>query len=353
MFLPDRYVRGTCPVCSTPDQYGDSCENCGATYSPLELKDAVSAALRNASDSSRIRSSVLQAQRFRGRAPRLGTAARRREHGAQARRMVRGGAQGLGHLARRAVFRLRDPRRARQVLSMSGSMLRSATWRAFSRSAAARASISTSYWGPDSSAELYHFIGKDILYFHTCSGRPMLEGAGYRKPSGVFVHGFLTVDGQKMSKRRGTFITMANLREARRPRLLALLLRRQARSRRRRHRPEPRGSRRQGQRRSRRQARQHRKPLRGLHPQRSTAGGSPKRSRRGALRRHSQTRPTRSRADYESRRLRARHAARSWRWPTAPTNTSTSTSHGLRRKTPLAVRRCSTSARSASISFVH
>ena len=116
MFLPDRYVRGTCPVCSTPDQYGDSCESCGATYSPLELKDAVSTVSGTPPTVRESEHLFLKLERFRGRAARVGAGARRRRARAQARRVVQGGPQGLGHLARRALLRLPHSRRARQVL---------------------------------------------------------------------------------------------------------------------------------------------------------------------------------------------------------------------------------------------
>jgi methionyl-tRNA synthetase len=85
------------------------------------------------------------------------------------------------------------------------------------------------YWRPDSTTELYHFIGKDILYFHALFWPAELEHAGYRTPSKVFAHGFLTVDGSKMSKSRGTFITAELPRPRPRPGVAALLLRRQAR----------------------------------------------------------------------------------------------------------------------------
>jgi methionyl-tRNA synthetase len=88
-------------------------------------------------------------------------------------------------------------------------MHRSATWRASVTSASAGREAGLdfdAFWNADSTAELYHFIGKDIIYFHALFWPAMLHGAGFRKPTGVFAHGFLTVDGQKMSKSRGTFI---------------------------------------------------------------------------------------------------------------------------------------------------
>ena len=121
------------------------------------------------------------------------------------------------------------------------------------------------FWGADSTHELYHFIGKDIPYFHALFWPAMLSGAGYRKPSGLFVHGHVTVDGQKMSKRRGNVHHGRDLREAARPGLSALLLRGEARLDHRRSRSELRRLRREGELRPRRQAREHREPLRGVH----------------------------------------------------------------------------------------
>ena len=117
MFLPDRYVKGECPVCHTADQYGDSCENCGSTYTPDKLINPVSTHQRHAAGVARVRALLLQARRFhRGAAPVAGRRRRAPARSArQARRVVRGGPAGLGHLARRALLRLRDPGRARQV----------------------------------------------------------------------------------------------------------------------------------------------------------------------------------------------------------------------------------------------
>ena len=141
------------------------------------------------------------------------------------------------------------------------------------------------FWGRDSSAELYHFIGKDIVNFHALFWPAMLEGAGYRKPTALNVHGYLTVNGQKMSKSRGTFVKGAHLPRPPGPGIPALLLRLQARPRRRGPRPEPRGLRAEGQLRPGRQGRQHRQPLRRLHPQGQRRRAGRRRSCAGAARR--------------------------------------------------------------------
>ncbi|MGD8907070.1 MAG: methionine--tRNA ligase [Gammaproteobacteria bacterium] len=208
MFLPDRFVRGTCPRCGAEDQYGDSCESCGATYSPSDLVEPVS---------------VLSGTR---------PVERESEH---------------------LFFRLSDCQEGLQSWAASGSLQESVrrkldewfevglqdwdisrdapyfgfaipdmpgkyfyVWldapvgymASFKHLAASVPALDfDEFWEPDSDTELYHFIGKDIVYFHALFWPAVLGAAGYRLPTAVFVHGFLTVNGEKMSKSRGTFIT--------------------------------------------------------------------------------------------------------------------------------------------------
>jgi len=205
MFLPDRYVRGHCPVCDTPDQYGDSCENCGATYSPLDLKDPVSVI-------SGTRPAVRESEHFFFRLGdfeqelRLWVA----EHidPSLVRKLDEWFKAGLKDwdISRDA------PYFGFEIPGETGKFFY--VW--FDAPIGYMASFLNlcrrtnldfdAYWHAGHGTELYHFIGKDIVYFHTLFWPAVLSGAGYRKPSGVFVHGFLTVDGQKMSKSRGTFI---------------------------------------------------------------------------------------------------------------------------------------------------
>ena len=205
MFLPDRYVRGTCPNCGTPDQYGDSCEICGATYSPLDLKDAVSTCPAR-SRCARVRAPVLEARQLRGElrewVPKHVDAPRSRPSSTNGSRR----ASGLGHLARSALLRLPDPGRARKFfyvwldapIGYMASFLNSVPAPGPRlRRVPGRRQPSTS--STTSSA-------RTSSYFHALFWPAMLSGAGYRKPSALFVHGLLTVDGEKMSKSRGTFI---------------------------------------------------------------------------------------------------------------------------------------------------
>ena len=207
MFLPDRYVKGSCPRCGTPDQYGDSCEVCGATYQPADLKDPVS---------------VLSGTRPVERESehlffRLG------DFEPMLREWTRSGALQeavANKLDEWFEAGLRDwdvsrdaPYFGFEIPGAPGKYFY--VWldapigymASFANLCARTGMDFDSYWRPGGDTELHHFIGKDILYFHSLFWPATLEGAGYRKPTGVYVHGFLTVNGQKMSKSRGTFIT--------------------------------------------------------------------------------------------------------------------------------------------------
>lgn len=205
MFLPDRYVRGTCPKCGTADQYGDSCEVCGSTYSPLELKDAVSTISGTAP-------AVRESEHIFLKLGEFETKVRDWVHehmdAGMARKLDEWFDVGLQDwdISRDApYFGFEIPEESEKyfyvwfdaVIGYMSSFLN------YCRENELRFE---DFWSADSNAELYHFIGKDIVYFHAIYWPAMLDGAGYRMPSGVFAHGFLTVDGQKMSKRRGTFI---------------------------------------------------------------------------------------------------------------------------------------------------
>jgi methionyl-tRNA synthetase len=219
MFLPDRYIRGECPKCGAADQYGDSCEACGAAYAPTDLKNPVSAVsgatpVRKSSDHYFFRLSDPRCQAFLRKATRevcktqpeavnklqewLGEEGENRltdwdiSRDAPYFGFEIPGAPGkyfyvwldapIGYFGSLKNLAARTP--AIDVAAF------------IERDAAARAGT-----------EMYHFVGKDILYFHALFWPAELAHAGYRIPTAVFAHGFLTVDGQKMSKSRGTFIT--------------------------------------------------------------------------------------------------------------------------------------------------
>jgi len=207
MFLPDRYVRGTCPRCAAPDQYGDSCESCGATYTPADLVNPISvlsgtAPVQRDSEHLFFRlgdfEPMLREWTGGGRLQPAVTAKLDEWFSAGlrdwdiSRDAPYFGFEIPGEPGKYFYVWLDAP------IGYLGSLLDYCrrTGDDFDR-----------YWARDSAAEVYHFIGKDIVYFHTLFWPAVLHGAGYRAPTSVFVHGFLTVNGQKMSKSRGTFIT--------------------------------------------------------------------------------------------------------------------------------------------------
>ncbi len=206
MFLPDRYVRGTCPNCGTPDQYGDSCENCGRDLFAARSQGRRLDAVGHEAVGARVRAFVLEAQQLRKRAQRVGAEARRRRARTQARRVVQGGLKDWDISRDPPYFGFAIPGEKNKFFYV---------W--FDAPIGYMASFLNlcrrtpgldfgEFWDAGSRHELYHFIGKDIPYFHALFWPAMLSGAGYRKPSALFVHGHVTVDGEKMSKRRGTFI---------------------------------------------------------------------------------------------------------------------------------------------------
>jgi methionyl-tRNA synthetase len=208
MFLPDRYVKGTCPNCGAIEQYGDSCENCGATYSPLDLKDAVSVLSGTPPTVRESEHVFLKLGLFEQE---LKSWVSERVDPALARKLDEWFKAGLKDwdISRDPPyfgFRIPDERDKYFYVWFDAPIGYMASFLNLCR----RTGLEfEAFWGAESKHELYHFIGKDIPYFHALFWPAMLSGAGYRKPSALFVHGHLTIDGQKMSKRRGTFIPAA------------------------------------------------------------------------------------------------------------------------------------------------
>jgi methionyl-tRNA synthetase len=206
MFLPDRYVRGTCPVCNKPDQYGDSCENCGATYSPLDLKDAVSTVSGTPPTVRESEHLFLKLSEFEVE---LRAWVEAHVDTVLARKLGEWFKTGLRDwdISRDAPyfgFRIPGEQDKFFYVWFDAPIGYMASFLNLCR----RLDVDfDEFWGAESRHELYHFIGKDIPYFHALFWPAMLSGANYRKPTGLFVHGHVTVDGQKLSKRRGNFIT--------------------------------------------------------------------------------------------------------------------------------------------------
>ena len=223
MFLPDRYIKGECPKCGAKDQYGDSCEVCGATYAPTDLKNPYStvsgaAPVRKASEHYFFKLSDKRCEEF-----------------------LRGYTQGVNenaHLQAEAANKMKEwLGEAGEAKLSDWDISRDAPYFGFpipgtdgkkffyvwldapvgyfgsflnyvkKQQAKGITIDADAFLKPGGDTELVHFIGKDILYFHALFWPAMLQHAGFRTPSKVYAHGFLTVNGEKMSKSRGTFIT--------------------------------------------------------------------------------------------------------------------------------------------------
>ena len=206
MFLPDRFVKGTCPKCKSEDQNGDSCDNCGATYSPTEVlnpRSVVSGATPVLRDSEHYFFDLPAFEQMLKDWTRSGALQEE-----MANKLAEWFDQGLRQwdISRDApYFGFEIPNAPGKYfyvwldapIGYMGSF----------KNLCDKQNIDfDEFWKLDSDAEVYHFIGKDIIYFHSLFWPAMLEGAGYRKPTSVYAHGFVTVNVAKMSKSKGTFI---------------------------------------------------------------------------------------------------------------------------------------------------
>ncbi|WP_100656884.1 methionine--tRNA ligase [Alteromonas flava] len=206
MFLPDRFVKGTCPNCGAEDQYGDSCDVCSATYSPTEIKNprsAVSGATPILKDSEHYFFDLPQFESMLHDWLRSGAVQTE-----MANKLNEWFEQGLQQwdISRDApYFGFEIPNAPNKYFYVWVDA--PVGYMASFKNLCDREGIDfDAYWQTGTDTELYHFIGKDITYFHCLFWPAMLDGAGFRKPTGVNVHGFVTVNGAKMSKSRGTFI---------------------------------------------------------------------------------------------------------------------------------------------------
>jgi methionyl-tRNA synthetase len=211
MFLPDRFIKGECPKCHAKDQYGDSCEVCGATYNPTELINpfsAVSGAAPVRKETEHYFFKLSECSDFLRDWTRSGTL--QQEAANKMNEWI--GEAGENKLSDWDISR-DAPYFGFEIPDAPGKYFY--VWldapigymASFKNLCAKNGLDFDEYWKADSKTELYHFIGKDILYFHALFWPATLEYSGYRKPTQVFSHGFLTVNGEKMSKSRGTFIT--------------------------------------------------------------------------------------------------------------------------------------------------
>jgi len=210
MFLPDRFVKGTCPVCKTEDQYGDSCESCGATYSPTELINPVSAVSGKTPIEKDSEHLFFKLGDFEQRLQEwIKSGSIQAEIANKLQEWFESGLQNWD-ISRDAPYWGFEIPGAKDkffyvwVDAPIGYM--ASHMNLLSKKSQSSEADFDATWNADSNVELYHFIGKDIAYFHTLFWPAMLMGANLRQPNGVFCHGFLTVNGAKMSKSRGTFI---------------------------------------------------------------------------------------------------------------------------------------------------
>jgi methionyl-tRNA synthetase len=207
MFLPDRFIQGTCPRCGATEQNGDNCEVCGATYAPTDLADAVSVI---SGATPVLRDSEHYFVRLSDFEPMLrewtGSGRLQTEVVNKLNEWFDAGLQDwdISRDAPYFGFEIPDAPGKYFYVWLDAPIGYMASFRNFCNT---NGVDFDTFWAPDASAELYHFVGKDILYFHTLFWPAMLHGAGFRTPTAVFTHGFLTINGQKMSKSRGTFIT--------------------------------------------------------------------------------------------------------------------------------------------------
>jgi methionyl-tRNA synthetase len=221
MFLPDRFIKGKCPKCKAPDQYGDSCEKCGATYAPTDLIDPFSVVsgatpTRKVSDHYFFKLSDPRCETFLRDWTQVRTPLQPEARNKMKEWVGQPGESKLGDwdISRDAPyfgFEIPDAPGKYFYVWLDAPI---GYYASFLKYCTDQGLDFDEWVKPDSTTEQYHFIGKDILYFHTLFWPATLHFAGYRTPTNVFAHGFLTVDGEKMSKSRGTLISANSVIES-------------------------------------------------------------------------------------------------------------------------------------------
>lgn len=206
IFLPDRYIKGECPRCGAKDQYGDNCEACGATYPSIELKNPVSIISGATPIRKESEHYFFQLENYKTRLHEWINAGHIQE--AVARKLMEWfdtelQAWDISRDAPYFGFEIPDAPGKYFYVWLDAPVGYMASFKQLCQ----RSNLNfDDYWQENSQTELYHFIGKDIVYFHALFWPAMLMGSHFRTPTNIFVHGFLTINGQKMSKSRGTFI---------------------------------------------------------------------------------------------------------------------------------------------------
>ena len=221
MFLPDRFIKGECPKCGAKDQYGDSCEKCGATYSPVDLKNPYSVVsgatpIKKVSDHYFFKLSDPRCESFLREWTQVKTPLQTEARNKMNEWVGEAGDSKLGDwdISRDAPyfgFEIPDAPGKYFYVWLDAPIGYYASFLNYCQ----QKGLNFEEWvKADTTTEQYHFIGKDILYFHTLFWPATLHFAGYRTPTNVFAHGFLTVDGEKMSKSRGTLISAHSVMES-------------------------------------------------------------------------------------------------------------------------------------------
>ncbi len=207
MFLPDRFIKGECPKCKTKDQYGDSCESCGSTYNPTDLINPYSVLTGSSPVKKKTKHhffKLSECSDFLSKWTKSGTL--QKEARNKLEEWFKAGLSDwdISRDAPYFGFEIPDAPGKFFYVWLDAPIGYMASFKNF----ADNNKLSfTDFWKNNSDTELVHFIGKDILYFHALFWPATLEYSGYRKPTKIYAHGFLTVNGEKMSKSRGTFIT--------------------------------------------------------------------------------------------------------------------------------------------------
>lgn len=206
MFLPDRFIRGECPKCGAADQYGDSCEVCGSTYLPTDLKNPVSVLSGATPIERESEHFFIDLKVFEQMLHEWAATALQPEVLNKLNEWFETGLQpwDISRDAPYFGFEIPDQPNKYFYVWLDAPIGYLASFKNFCDK---NQVDFDEFWSKDSQAEVYHFIGKDIIYFHSLFFPSVLHGADFRKPTGICAHGFLTVNGQKMSKSRGTFIT--------------------------------------------------------------------------------------------------------------------------------------------------
>ena len=205
MFLPDRYIKGECPKCGAKDQYGDSCEECGATYSSTEIINPISVVTNSPPITKETEHFFFKLSNYddflKNWISEETTQSEIRN------KLSEWLSEGLADwdITRDKPyfgFNIPDAKDKFFYVWLDAPVGYIASFKNYCMKHNANFE---EFWNKETSTELYHFIGKDIAYFHALFWPAMLEGANFRKPNAIYCHGFLTIDGEKMSKSRGTF----------------------------------------------------------------------------------------------------------------------------------------------------